>query len=58
MIKKEDDFFMAKKEFALKPIIHTYLSFLRDELCSMLVVPKGLKQGELEVPTRYLAFQQ
>jgi hypothetical protein len=27
----------------IKPIVHTYLSLLRDEACSMIVVPKGLK---------------
>jgi hypothetical protein len=31
----------------IKPILHTYLSLLRDEASSMYVVPKGLKQGEL-----------
>jgi hypothetical protein len=31
----------------IKPIVHTYRYLLRDEACSMLVVPKGLKQGEL-----------
>jgi hypothetical protein len=42
----------------IKPIVHTCRSFLCDEACSMLVVPKGLKQGELGVPTRHLAIQQ
>jgi hypothetical protein len=42
----------------IKPIIHTYLSLFRDEACSMLVVPKGLKQGELGVPAHRLAIQQ
>jgi hypothetical protein len=31
----------------IKPIVHTYLSFICDETCKMLVVPKGLKQGNL-----------
>jgi hypothetical protein len=41
----------------IKPILHTYLSLLRDEASSMYVVPKGLKQGELgggaRLPSRY-----
>jgi hypothetical protein len=42
----------------IKPIIHTYLSLLRDEACSMLVLLKGLKQGDLGVPAYHLTVQQ
>jgi hypothetical protein len=42
----------------IKPNVHTYRSLLRDEMCSMLVVPVGLKQGELGVPVRHLSIQQ
>jgi hypothetical protein len=42
----------------IEPIIHTYLSLLHDEVCSMLVVLKGLKQGELGVAARHLAVPQ
>jgi hypothetical protein len=38
----------------IKLIVHTYLSLLRDEPCSMLVVPKGLKQEELGVHVHHL----
>jgi hypothetical protein len=38
--------------------MHTYRSLLRDETCSMLVVPVGLKQGELGVHVRHLSVQQ
>jgi hypothetical protein len=41
----------------IKPIVHTNLS-LCDEACSMLVVPKGLKQRELGVPACHLTVQQ
>jgi hypothetical protein len=42
----------------IKLIVHTYLSLFCDEACSMLVVPKELKQGELEVPAHHLIVQQ
>jgi hypothetical protein len=42
----------------IKPIDHTYRCLLHNETCSMLVVPKGLKQGELGVPARHLIVQQ
>jgi hypothetical protein len=41
----------------IKPIVHTYRSLLRDETCSMLVVPKGLKRGELGVLVHHLVVQ-
>jgi hypothetical protein len=37
---------------------NTYLSIIGDKTSSMLVVPVGLKQGELRVPVRHLAIQQ
>jgi hypothetical protein len=42
----------------IKAIINTYPSLLRDNTCSMLVVPRGLKQGELRVPAHHLSVQQ
>jgi hypothetical protein len=42
----------------IKPIVHIYHSLLRDETCTMLVVPKGIKQGELGVPARHHVVQQ
>jgi hypothetical protein len=41
----------------IKSNVHTYRSLLRDETCSMLVVPIGPKQGELGVPVRHLSIQ-
>jgi hypothetical protein len=34
------------------------MSLLRDKTCSVLVVPKGLKQGELRVHTRHLTVEK
>jgi hypothetical protein len=42
----------------IKPIVHTYISLLCDEARSMLVVPKGLRQGELGVLVHHLTVQQ
>jgi hypothetical protein len=42
----------------IKPIDHTYRCLLHDETCSILVVPKGLKQREQGVPAHHLAVQQ
>jgi hypothetical protein len=42
----------------IKAIVDTYPSLLHDEMCLMLVVPKGLKQGELGVPSHHLIVQQ
>jgi hypothetical protein len=38
--------------------IDTYPTLLNDKTCLMLIVPKGLKQGELRVPVRHLVVQQ
>jgi hypothetical protein len=42
----------------IKAIIGTYPSILHDNTCSMLLVSRGLKQGELRVPARHLYVQQ
>jgi hypothetical protein len=49
---------MTKIVKYIKVIVNTYPSLLHDETFSMLVVSKGLKQGELRVPARHLAVQQ
>jgi hypothetical protein len=41
----------------IKSIIHTSYSILHDEMCSMLVAPKGLKQEKLGVPARHITVQ-
>jgi hypothetical protein len=41
----------------IKTIIDTYSSLLPDDTCSMLVVPKGLKQGVLRVSVCHFSIQ-
>jgi hypothetical protein len=42
----------------IKPIVHTYRSLLCNEMCLMLVIPEGLKQGELGVSACHISIQQ